>query len=338
MEDFAAFVGLSRPTVSKFFKDPELVRATSRLRIEAAIEASGFTPSLLASNLKRDRTRILGIIVPTTIDPFYMELVRCLEEIANRLGYFAFALSSNGETQLESEAISRLESLNIAGAIVIPVGASHRGGNARLNALEKRCPVVYVDNLPYQGASLVGTDNTQSIGVMVEYLCQTGHPPCFLPMPYINQNAFDRLAAYEDAMAKVREPARILEASDANSWDFEKYGHESAMQLSRQGMVGNTILCANDRIALGVLLAAWETGLSVGRGEEADLRVAGHDDHPFSRYACPPLTTVSQDVSQIARQAMNRLMATLESSVEGGGCPLTGVSLLPGKLVVRDSA
>lgn len=338
MEEFAAYVGLSRPTVSKFFKDPESVRASSRERIESAIEVTGFTPSLLASNLKRDRTRILGILVPTTIDPFYMELVRSLEDIANRLGYFAFALSSNGDPQLESEAISRLESLNIAGAIVIPVGTSHKGGNARLNALEKRCPVVYVDNLPYQGASLVGTNNAQSIGVMVEYLCQTGEPPCFLPMPYINQNAFARLAAYEEAMAKMREPARIIAVSDTKSWDFEKYGHESAMQLSRQGLAGKTLLCANDRVALGVLLAAWEFGLSVGRGEEADLRVAGHDDHPFSRYACPPLTTVSQDVSQIARQAMNRLMATLESSIEDGDCPLTGVSLLPGKLVVRDSA
>lgn len=338
MEDFAAFVGLSRPTVSKFFKDPGSVRASSRERIETAIEATGFTPSLLASNLKRDRTRILGILVPTTIDPFYMELVRSLEDIANRLGYFAFALSSNGEAQLESEAISRLESLNIAGAIVIPVGVSHDGGNARLNALEKRCPVVYVDNLPYQGASLVGTDNTQSIGVMVEYLCQTGEAPCFLPMPYINQNAFDRLAAYEEAMARMREPARILEASDANSWDFEKYGHESAMQLSRQGMRGSTLLCANDRIALGVLLAAWESGLSVGRGEEADLRVAGHDDHPFSRYACPPLTTVSQDVSRIARQAMHRLMGILEPGQADAESLFTGVTLLPGKLVVRDSA
>ncbi|WP_346433082.1 LacI family DNA-binding transcriptional regulator [Breoghania sp.] len=64
MEEFAAFVGLSRPTVSKFFNDPDTVRAKTRARIEAAVEQSGFRPNLLASNLKRSRTRVLGVIIP----------------------------------------------------------------------------------------------------------------------------------------------------------------------------------------------------------------------------------------------------------------------------------
>ena len=81
MEDFAAYVGLSRPTVSKFFNDPASVRSNTRKRIEQAIGASGFRPNLFAVNLKRRRTRILGVIIPNAADPFYMELTRRIEEM-----------------------------------------------------------------------------------------------------------------------------------------------------------------------------------------------------------------------------------------------------------------
>ena len=123
MEDFAAYVGLSRPTVSKFFNDPASVRSNTRKRIEQAIGASGFRPNLFAVNLKRRRTRILGVIIPNAADPFYMELTRRIEEIADAAGYFAVVLSSAGRPDLEVEAIERFQSMNIAGAIVAPLGA-----------------------------------------------------------------------------------------------------------------------------------------------------------------------------------------------------------------------
>ena len=61
MEDFSAYVGLSRPTVSKFFNDPASVRDTTRARIETALKESGFSPNIFAVNLKRRRSRIIGI-------------------------------------------------------------------------------------------------------------------------------------------------------------------------------------------------------------------------------------------------------------------------------------
>lgn len=57
MEDFATYVGLSRPTVSKYFNDPASVRDKTRKRIEAAVAVSGFRPNLFAVNLKRRRTK-----------------------------------------------------------------------------------------------------------------------------------------------------------------------------------------------------------------------------------------------------------------------------------------
>jgi DNA-binding LacI/PurR family transcriptional regulator len=70
-----------------------------------------------------------------------------------------------------------------------------------------------------------------------------------------------------------------------------------------------TILCANDRLAMGVLRAGNEAALFNDRasGQQGGLRVAGHDDHALSSYVWPSLTTVSQDVKQIARTAVDCL-------------------------------
>lgn len=336
MEEFAVFVGLSRPTVSKYFNAPDSVRPATRQRIEAAIDASGFTPNLFATNLKRSRTRVLGIIVPTATDPFYMELVRQVEELASRAGYVVFMLSSNGRADREADAIARLESMNIAGAIVVPLGT--RGPSARLASLARRSSIVYVDSAPDADTPFVGTDNAQSIGLMVEYLCRSGDAPCFLPMPAINRNAEARLAAYEEAMARARENARVLSVPQCLDWDFERYGHQQAGRALATGLPTRTILCANDRIALGALLAAWQAGVGVGRTEASQLRIAGHDDHPFARYSGPPLTTVSQDIRGIAQRATDTLLAAIDDPDVEITPIRQAAALFPGQLVLRDSA
>ena len=101
MEEFALAVGLSRPTVSKFFHDPTSVRAKTRTKIEATLKQTGFRPNIFAVNLNRRRTKIIGLIVPDPTDPFYMTLARRIETEATDAGYLALVLSSNGRPEVE---------------------------------------------------------------------------------------------------------------------------------------------------------------------------------------------------------------------------------------------
>ena len=100
-------------------------------------------------------------------------------------------------------------------------------------------------------------------------------------------------------------------------------------------MGSNTVLCSNDRLAIGFLAAAYETGHRVGMGSGASLRVAGHDDHPFSRYTCPKLTTVSQDYGSIAERSAETLLDLIES---GERAKTRNTTLFDGNLVMRGSA
>jgi DNA-binding LacI/PurR family transcriptional regulator len=335
MEDLAVHVGLSRPTVSKYFNDPSSVREKTRKRIEQAITASGFRPNLFAVNLKRQRTKILGVIIPNAIDPFYMELTRRIEEIANGAGYFVIALSSNGRPELEAEAIERFESMNVAGAIVAPLGQAR--GQLKLDSLGRRVPLIYVDTPGHEGAPYIGTDNRQSMALIVDYLCRSGEPPCFLGSPEVNLNTRLRRQAYEEVMENAGFPPRVLPVPASTSWDFEKFGHDQMSEHLAKGLPSSTLLCANDRLAFGALLAAWQAGIRVGR--DGPLRIAGHDDHPLARYTCPPLTTVAQDYVEIARLATNRLLVMLDDRMPASPAEATADEvLLKANIMLRASA
>ncbi len=336
MEDFSAFVGLSRPTVSKYFHDPSSVRKKTRDTIEEALRKSGFRPNILAVNLNRRRSNIIGVVIPNSIDPFYMALTRRIELIANSAGYLPFVLSSDGRMEMEENAIKIFKSMNVAGAIIAPL--IMRSRQPMLEQLSQSIPIVYIDSPINDTSPFVGTDNRQSFGLIVDYLCRSGEPPCYFGMPQINTNAVARASAYSEAMQRLDVEPRVVPISDAMTWDFEKFAFEEANRLFENidRLPSRTILCANDRLAFGVIAAAWQRGLKVGHGAENDLRVAGHDDHPLSEYACPPITTVAQNYNEIGRIAIELLLCKLNDADEAG-CGKDQV-LLKADLMLRRSA
>ena len=121
-----------------------------------------------------------------------------------------------------------------------------------------------------------------------------------------------------------------------SDWDFERIGFEEGMRLiEERSLPSDTVLCSNDRLAIGLIAAAYQKGLRVGRGPGCALRVAGHDDHPFSQFTCPPLTTVSQDYRAIAKRSVEVLFKLIDGVEPAGERP---EELFEGRLVLRLSA
>jgi DNA-binding LacI/PurR family transcriptional regulator len=339
MEDFSELVGLSRPTVSKYFNDPTSVRRKTRDLIEDALKKSSFRPNLFAVNLNRRRSNIIGVIIPNSTDPFYMALTRRIGRIANEAGFLAFVLSSDGMAGMEDQAIKTFKSMNVAGAIIAPLGV--KSHHATLQQLGQSIPLVYVDSPLDETSAFVGTNNRQSFNLIVDYLCRSGEPPCYFGMPEVNTNAATRRSAYVEAMNQFRLTPEIVDISDAATWDFERFGFEEANRIlsGKAGFVSKSILCANDRVAFGVIAAAFQKGLKVGHGSDCDLRVAGHDDHPLSRYACPPITTVAQNYNEIGRLAIELLLNKLGEAVAPSTSAIAEERiLLTAELMLRSSA
>jgi DNA-binding LacI/PurR family transcriptional regulator len=335
MEELAAVSGISRPTLSKYFNDPTSVRQSTRTRIEAALERYNYTPNVYAINQNRHLTRNLGIVVPFLADPFFAEVARNLEFLCGSAGFNPILLSSHGEPDREVANLDSLRGIRPAGVLLAPLG--RRSHHDALDAFCRDIPTVLFDcDVEGVGDAMFGTDHFQSTGMMVEYLVRTGEPPALFEMGTApNPNANKRRAAYEAAMRRLGHEPMLLVAEGAG-WAFEDIAHREAGRMIAAGRLPtNTVFCSNDRLAIGFLAAAYEKGLRVGIGEGHALRVAGHDDHPFSRFTCPSLTTVSQNFDQIAGRSFDRLLSIISS----GDRPETKSStLLDASLVMRSSA
>ncbi|SLN18481.1 LacI family DNA-binding transcriptional regulator [Pseudooctadecabacter jejudonensis] len=335
MVDFAAVSGISRPTLSKYFNDAESVRPSTRSKIEAALEQHDYRPNIYAINQNRRRTRNIGLVVPNLTDPFFAAIARTIEGLILEAGYNPLLLSSHGGPEQEISNLDSLRSIKPAGVLLAPLG---RASNAdAVAAFAEEIPTVLFDaNLEGVEAAFFGSDNTQSIGLIVDYLCRTGEPPVFFEMETpINPNALRRRHAYQTSMERLGfEPAFVRVPGEG--WDFEEIGsREGAKMLASKTRQTNTILCSNDRLAIGLLSAAFEADIKVGLGADSPLRIAGHDDHPFAKYTCPSLTTISQDYTSIGARSVAAILAMADAPDDN--LPPEN-ALFEGRLVMRGSA
>lgn len=335
MEEFAAVSGISRPTLSKYFNDPESVRQSTREKVERALTQYDYRPNVYAVNQNRRTTRNIGVVLPNLADPFFSEIGREVELACIAAGYNPILLSSHGNPEQERRNLEALRSLKPAGVLLAPFGRV--SDRKDIESFCKDVPVVLFDaNVEGLCEAFVGTDNFQSVDLIVEYLCRSGMPPCFFEVKSpLNPNANKRRQAYLTSMAQHGVEAHIYQA-EGEDWGFEEIGRTEGGRLLRGNLFKtDTILCSNDRLAIGMMSAAYHLGIRVGHGEGAMMRIAGHDDHPFSRFTCPSLTTIAQDYAAIA----NRAATTLFNILDTGQRPsVREETLFDGSLVMRNSA
>ena len=335
MEEFAVLCGISRPTVSKYFNDPSSVRATTRARIEAALEQFDFRPNIYAVNQNRRLTKNIGIVVPYLADPFFAEIARNIEQLCIENGFRPILMSSHGAADQECDNLETLRALKPAGVLLAPLG---RISDKR--AIERFCrdvPTVLFDsNIEGMGEAFIGSDNASFVNQTVDYLCRSGEPPCFFEMRTpANPNAKKRRTAYVEAM-KRHGLKPILISVEGDGWAFEEIGRQGAHSAFAAGdFKTDTILCSNDRLAIGVLAACYERELRIGRGPECDFRLASHDGHPFSRFTCPALTTAAHDYKAVASTSFEKLFQLIEG---GGSTGERTEQLFAAHLIVRASA
>ena len=335
MEEFARLSGISRPTVSKYFNDPGSVRGTTRARIEKALEQFDFRPNIYAVNQNRKHTRNVGIVVPYLADPFFAEIARRIEQRCVEAGFFPILFSAHGQQKLENEILDSLRALRPAGVLLAPLGRA-----SDKSVVEKFCrdvPTVLFDsNIDGMGEAFIGSDNFSFVSQTVEYLTRTGEPPAFFEMKTpANPNANKRRIAYVQMMERLGLEPRVLRI-EGEGWAFEEIGRRGALKLLHDGgLPTNAVLCSNDRLAIGFLSACYEMGVTVGRGAGCQLRVASNDDHPFSRFTCPPLTTAAHDYDSVTNRSVETLLELVES---GGRLGARTEVVFPARLVLRESA
>lgn len=338
MKELSETIGISRPTLSRFFQDPTTVRPSTSMKIRERLAEVDYVYNFIATRQNRKSSGLIGVIIPHHKDLFFASLLEAIARAARGAGFTVITQSSEGNAEGEMQALARLRSMSADGAIIAPLGLA--SSTEALRLARQDFPIVFTDSRPAEevaGTDFVGTNNAQSITAVVDYLCRTGTPPAFLGMPRLNSNAVEREAAYVAKMREMGLAPRLIETNGAQeSWQFEAYGLKVMDEhFSRQKHTTDTILCANDRIAIGAIRAANKHGLMTRSAERGTgLRIAGHDDHPLSAYMFPAVTTAGQDVDGIGKDAVRLLLERVRG--ERDGLPLT--LFRDASLQIRESA
>lgn len=337
MEQLSVAIGVSRPTLSRYFQNADLVSRTSRARIKDGLDQVEYVPNFFATRMNRKSTGMIGVIIPYLNDLFFTRLLEAIERAAMEAGYTVMTQCSHSDPAIEARAAETFMAMNVDGALVAPLG-NHSDLNVH-ERLRSRLPFVLVDSRPktMPTVDFVGTNHVQSTGLITEYLTRVGGPPVFLAMPRVNFNAVEREQAYIAKMEELGLEPRVIGTELINDeWHFESHGRAVLdREFAKGRMTHESILCANDRVAIGALRAAAQHGLQPGAMRNGGLRIAGHDDYPICPFTSPSLTTVAQNVDVIGREAVQRLVQSIHAEK-----PVAEqvVKLIEGEMKVRESA
>jgi len=182
---------------------------------------------------------------------------------------------------------------------------------------------------PVEGAAVVCMDEVLAAEEVTNLLISLGHRHIGFIRGAADQAASGlRYRGFQQAMAAH---GLAIDAELVRSGDFTfRSGVEAAHQLLSRRQRPSAVFASNDDMALGVLAAAQRLGLAV----PGDLSIAGFDDSPAAGLVWPALTTVRQPVAQMARRAVELLIAPATEAAEAADAV---PAVLPHELLVRDS-
>ncbi|MCO8269681.1 LacI family transcriptional regulator [Actinoplanes sp. TRM 88003] len=286
----AQLAGVSIATVSRALRDSELVTAETRERVQAAARQLNFTPSRPARSLAEGRHAANGIVFPDLVGPYYAEVVLGYEAAAAASGSSVLILATNGRRDAAAavrDLAGRVDGLTVMGRTVDDEVVAGIAGTG--------LPVVLLARDPVDGVDTVRAGNTGTARALAEHLVGHGHRRLtFLGDPDDSPDVAGRYAGVRAGAKGAR-----LTLVRGKGLDLESGRRAAAPLLTADKP--DAVICANDEVALGVLLAAADLGLRVPE----DLAVTGWDDLLAARFA--GLTTVRQPMRELGATAAHWL-------------------------------
>jgi LacI family transcriptional regulator len=304
IKDVARHAGVSTATVSRVFNNEPGVAVATRILVERSARLLEYVPNGTARSLITSKTSGIGVLLPDLYGDFYSELIRGIDQTAQRDRYHVL-LSSMHSRAAEMKAALTMMLGRVDGLIVL---SSHVDMAALTELLPRRLPVVLINAATAgSGFDVVSVDNFGAASEMVSHLLRLGHRDiAIIKGSPGNFDAHDRLMGYRDALSKHGiEPDERLELQG----DFtEASGYAAVVGMGQADSRPTAIFAANDAMALGSLRGLREQGLRVPN----DIAVAGFDGIPMSAFATPSLTTVDVPISRLGEAAVERLLQAIE--------------------------
>lgn len=330
MADVARQAGVSIMTVSRAVNGKEGISAETRLQVLEVIKTLGYRPSGIARSLATQRTLTLGLVVPDISNPFFSEVTRGVEFLANQQGYHVFLCNTEEDPSREQALIQSLEEKRVDGLIL----CSSRLSEELLIGLLGRLPAIVLINRrliqPEHDAAIdsVIVDEQGGGEMAVRHLISRSRRRIgFLAGPPASFSGHGRLEGYRRALKSAGVSANPDWVAPCHP--TVDSGQQAAAHLLEAHPEIDALFCYNDLVAVGALHAC----SALGRRVPDDLAIVGYDDIPLAALVTPSLTTLRSPRFELGSHAVEVLIRRIQGCP--GGCEH---QVLPVELVIRGSA
>lgn len=323
MKDVAERAGVSVATVSRVFSGRDNVKPVIASRVHEVAKAMGYRMNTAARSLRTNSNKMIAFVCPDVANPYFTDLARGVEEIANKAGHSLLLCNSDDSATRERTYFELIQEQRCAGVVVAPYARA----TDVTGLLDHQIPVVVVDSPVDADVDIVVSASHTGARQAVTHLLDEGWKrPGIVTGPVDTPTAEWRLGGYLSALAEAGE----LDPVVARARYREAEGKAATHQLLTSDGAPDALLVANAAQGLGALSAIQELGLSVGH----DIGFAMFDDPAWARYWSPSITTVVQPSHQIGSTAATLLLDIIErQSVRE-----RQIVELATELVIRDSS
>lgn len=302
--EVAHLARVSPATVSRAFNAPHLLRASTLERVNAAAARLRYVPDGLARSLRRNRSMVIGAVVPSFRHAYFAAMVEGLQRAAAKQGYAVLLGTSDFDEGKELASVEAMVRQGVDGIIL--VGRQHDIGLLAFLRDQSKPFILtwsYDPDLPS-----VGVDHRRAMQPAVAHLLDLGHRDMVAILAFlaVSDRERARLDGIADAFAArglAFAPERVI-ASEGSSL---QQGRDAFRRARRRFPRATAAICANDLLAAGVLAECRAQGLDV----PGEISVLGYGGLDVGAASWPAIATVQIPSEEMGRQAAECLLARL---------------------------
>jgi LacI family transcriptional regulator len=331
IQELAKALRLSPATISRVLNNHPHVHTTTRNRVMAFVEKTGYTRNVMASGLRTNKTNTVGLIVPRISMYMHTEVITAIQNGLHAQGYNLIICQSNDSVEIEKDLARTLYASRVDA--VIAACTLFTNDFSHFDILtQNNIPVLFYDRVPVQPypAAIVRGDDFRGGYMAASHLIELGCKRiAYISGPLTCNIYIDRFAGVEKALTQRKIPVR-------KDWLFF---HELTAENARKAMhrlfarapCPDAIISANDASAIAVLEYAKEIGIKVPDA----LRIVGYSNDPRAAIITPSITTIEQFPGSIGEVIVAEVLKLLKPN--GENATLAEPVIVPVELIRRMS-
>lgn len=323
-------LGVATSTVSKALRDSHEISQETKDRIKAYADHYNYRPNNLALQLRNQKTKVIGIVLPQIVHHFFSTVIKGIEHEASQRGYSIMVCFSNDIAQKESETIDVLTNGSVDGLLVsLAKETLEKGSFKHFNRLiDNQVPLVLFDRTHNSlSCDKVIVDDVGAGYKATKYLLDTGCKRIgMLTTPEHVIVGLERRMGYEKALKE-----RQIGVDEDIVVKIDEEGDIKKQIETLFDKDIDAVFAVNEIYAALAIRVAKERGLRIPE----DVSIIGFTDGLISEYASPSITTVVQHGFTMGKQAAEMLIDRIENQTENKA-PQTKV--ISSNLKIRESS